>query len=106
MASESTAQCTACEAPLDAKNTGPCPNCGAVGTKLVALTLSTTVKVTPTIDIATISHSLRFNKMAIVLLIAITLVSPLVSFVLPGIIGIAVSYGLGVVGLVVGYYAI
>jgi hypothetical protein len=106
MTSESAAQCTACKAPLDAKNTGPCPSCGAVGTKLVALTLATTVKVTPTIDIAKLSHSLSFNRIAIVVLIGITLISPLVGFVLPGIIGIAVSYGLGILGLVIGYFAI
>ena len=104
--SEPTAECTACKAPMDASVAGPCPNCGATGTKLVYATMPVTVKGTPSIEVAKIHPSIVFNKRAIVALIVITLVSPLITFFLPGLIGIAVSYALAIVGIVVGYYAI
>jgi len=106
MKSEHTAECTACHAPMDAAVAGPCPNCGATGTKLVYSTQAVTAKVTPTIDIAKIRHSFAFNKLAIVALIAITLVSPLIGFLLPGLVGLVISYVLAIMGLIVGLYAI
>jgi hypothetical protein len=101
-----TAECTACKAPMDASVAGPCPNCGATGTKRVYATIPVTVTGTLSIEVAKINQSIVFNKCAIVALIVITLVSPLITFFLPGPIGIAVSYALSLIGTVVGYYAI
>jgi hypothetical protein len=87
MHEEQAAECTACRAPMDAAVASPCPNCGATGTKLVYATISVTANVTPTVDIAKIRHSFAFNRLAIVALIVITLVSPLISFLMPGLPG-------------------
>jgi hypothetical protein len=106
MNSEPTAECTVCKAPMDASVAGPCLNCGATGTKLVYATMPVTAKVTPSIEVAKIHSSILFNKGAIVALIVITLVSPLITFFLPGLLGIATSYALSIVGIVVGHYAI
>ena len=106
MNQEPTAECTACHAPMAAAVAGPCPICGATGTKLVYATMSVTANVTPTIDIAKIRHSFAFNKLAIVALIVITLVSPLIGFLLPGLPGLVVSYALAIVGFILGLWAI
>jgi hypothetical protein len=103
---EATAECTACNAPMDASVAGPCPNCGAMDTKLVYSTQAVTANVAPTINIAKIHPYIAFNKRAIVVLILITLISPLITFFLPGLIGIGVSYALSIIGIVIGYYAI
>lgn len=106
MNSEPTAECTACKAPMDASIAGPCPNCGANGTKLVFATMAVTATGMASIEVAKIHSSNLFNKGAIVVLIVITLVSPVITFLLPGLIGVGVSYALAIVGIVVGYYAI
>ena len=106
MDNDTTAECTACGASLEPDSVAPCPNCGKTGTKKVYKTLEGKVTVTATLDLSKIHNSFTFNILAIVGLIIITLVSPLVGLIFTGLPGILASYGLSIIGIFVGYFAI
>ena len=106
MDNETRAECTACGFSLDPYSTEPCPNCGKTGTKRVYKPLEAKVAVTTTLNRAKIRNSLMLNRLAIVGLVVITLISPLLGLFLPTLPAVLASYGLGVVGIVVGYRAI
>jgi hypothetical protein len=106
MESETRAECTACGASLQVDSTGPCPICGKTGTKKVYKNMAGSIRPTATLDISKIHNSVAFNAAAIIGLIVITLVSPLIGLLLPGLGGVALGYGLSLIGIVVGYFAI
>ena len=58
------------------------------------------------LDKSKIHKSLSFNIYAIAVIILISLISPLTGIILPGWRGITTSYGLSIIGLVVGCFAI
>ena len=106
MDNEPRAECTACGFSLDPYGTEPCPNCGKTDTKRVYKPLEAKVTVTAKLDRAKIRNFLMLNKLAIVALVMITLISPLLGLFLPTLPTVLASYGLGVIGIVVGYRAI
>ena len=65
-----------------------------------------TLKFAGSLDKAKIHKSLSFNISAIALLILISLISPLTGNILPGWRGITASYGLSIIGFIVGCFAI
>jgi len=106
MDNETRAECTACGFSLDPYSAEPCPNCGKTGTKRVYKPLEAKVTVTATLDRAKIRNILTFNRLTIVGLVIITLISPLLGLFLPTLPAVLASYGLGVIGIVVGCSAI
>ena len=106
MENEPTAKCNACGTSLAIDSSGPCPKCGKVGTKVIYTILEGTLSFTGALDKAKIRKSLSFNVYAIGLLILISLISPLTGIILPGCRGITASYGLSIIGFVVGCFAI
>ncbi len=106
MPEERTAWCSnqECKSPLPLDHSGPCPKCGKTG-KTIGIQLSVTAKGVPSISGSRIREYVRYNKLALVTLAVITLVSPLVSILLPALYGLLVSYALAGLGLIIGYRA-
>jgi len=106
MNNDTKAKCTACGTSLDPYSTEPCPNCGRTDTKKVYKSLAGKVSVTGYLDRAKMHSFLTFNRLAIVALVAIALISPLMGLLLPAFLAILASYGLGMIGAIVGYFAV
>ena len=83
----------------------PCPNCGSKG-RIFTGVVNEPVTIKETIDLSKIRQFFMFNRRAIVGLVVITLASPFVCSILPGLLGVLVSFLLGVIGIVVGCFAI
>jgi len=105
MDSVPTAVCTACGATLDPRSAAPCPNCGRTGTKKVDKTIQGRVVVTASVHRASIHTRVAFSWWAIALLILLTVIQPFVSLLLRGLAAIGTGVALGVVGIVVGCFA-
>jgi len=98
-------ECSACGALLSVDSTGPCPNCGKTGTKKFYKNLDATLNFAGTLDTAKIHDALSFNKKAVVGLVVTILLSAVCSYFLSGWLGLLVSIGLSIIGVVVGYRA-
>jgi len=102
---EATTVCKWCGTPLPLNYSGPCPKCGKEG-RMVFLTLKESVTLKESLKWKVQKEFLEENPKIKWILIAITLVSPLIGLVLSGVIGVIIGIGLGILSLLLGPYAV
>jgi hypothetical protein len=102
----SAARCRECGSIMDAHTATPCLACGQLGTKLVDIRSTATVRVSARVFWEQRREFLETNKKLRFVLNVITFLSPPVGLIVQGSWGFVVGMVLAVVSYVLGPYAV
>ncbi|MCU7875163.1 MAG: transposase [Candidatus Thiodiazotropha sp. (ex Lucinoma borealis)] len=93
--------CSKCGSTLNESHSGPCPHCGAIG-KTVHVVLSDAIEVSDSISGEQRREYYQKNKKVLVVVVAITVISPFLGLFVLGPLGVVVGLVLGGVSYYLG----
>ncbi|CAG1013751.1 hypothetical protein [Geobacter sp.] len=91
---ERKANCVHCGIDIPVEHSGPCPSCGKEG-KTVKLTLHESITIHSSLSWETRKEYYQKHKGALLVVVAITVLSPFLGLVIVGPIGVVVGLALG-----------